>query len=370
MDLKMELGQDESEEDHHTRLRSHSELVHHTFEEPRTAPPIRNSHDGNWQPDHSKSDLTGTSSTITASSSLQVIPLTLSNLRKSAHDLIDQIWRLQQQADLPGWRRDNEFLVANHRPVISSVRSCLASIFKIHSETLNIWTHLIAFIGLITYYPALVKMAESRVISRYEKMTLDLHSAMGMLCFFFSTAFHVLECHSPVVHAVFCRLDHFGIAGFIWASKLAWIKSSSLNRDEYLDSTLIFGANLVCIISAVLQVSGFFSLPAQRSFRTSWFISSTAVFVLVPLAELLLNHGLKIAMEVVRIDLFLASLACTLVGCVFYLCHIPERLFPGSCDVFLQGHTLMHILVALMAFLQVYGFHQSAINREHWKLTQ
>ena len=53
---------------------------------------------------------------------------------------------------------------------------------------------------------------------------------------------------------VFCRLDHFGIAGFIWASKLAWIKSSSLNRDEYLDSTLIFGANLVCIISAVLQV--------------------------------------------------------------------------------------------------------------------
>ena len=50
------------------------------------------------------------------------------------------------------------------------------------------------------------------------------------------------------------RFDHFGIAGFLWSTKLAWIKSSSINRDPNLDATLIIGANVVCIISVMLQV--------------------------------------------------------------------------------------------------------------------
>jgi len=64
------------------------------------------------------------------SPSLKLIPTALAEMKKSAHELIEQLWRLQLHADLPGWRRDNEFLVANHRPVLSSVNDCVASIFK------------------------------------------------------------------------------------------------------------------------------------------------------------------------------------------------------------------------------------------------
>mgnify|MGYP002389972389 CR=1 FL=1 len=50
------------------------------------------------------------------------------------------------------WLGDNHFLLQKHRPPANSVRECLLSIASIHSETVNIWTHLIgALCVLLTY---------------------------------------------------------------------------------------------------------------------------------------------------------------------------------------------------------------------------
>lgn len=301
------------------------------------------------------------------SPSLNMIPVALAEMKKSAHEFIEKLWKLQLHADLPGWRRDNDYLVANHRPVLASVKECVASIFKFHSETLNIWTHLLGFLALIVYSAILIRDNDGKLLPNHEVAILNLHTFMGALCFLFSTTFHILECHSPFIHEMFCRLDHFGIAGLIWAAKLAWIKCSSLDRDSRIDSALIQGANVVSLTSVVLQFSGFLSRPSQRSFRTAWFIGTTALFVLFPLVDLVQNHGLNNAIEVARMDLFLLSIVSILVGCVFYVSHIPERFFPGQCDIFLQGHTLLHIFVNLTIFLQVYGFRESAVNREIWR---
>ena len=51
--------------------------------------------------------------------------------------------------------QDNDFLKKGHRPPLSSFRECFASIFRIHTETGNIWTHLLgvfAFLGLSLYF--------------------------------------------------------------------------------------------------------------------------------------------------------------------------------------------------------------------------
>ena len=44
---------------------------------------------------------------------------------------------------LPDWMKDNEYLTVGHRPELHSYRECFKSIFGMHSETGNIWTHLI-----------------------------------------------------------------------------------------------------------------------------------------------------------------------------------------------------------------------------------
>jgi len=44
---------------------------------------------------------------------------------------------------LPKWLRDNDFLVKGHRPPMNSYWKCFKSVFRVHTETGNIWTHLL-----------------------------------------------------------------------------------------------------------------------------------------------------------------------------------------------------------------------------------
>lgn len=45
----------------------------------------------------------------------------------------------------PGWVR------SYHRPPQASVSACVASVFQWNSETVNIWSHLLAFIGTVYF---------------------------------------------------------------------------------------------------------------------------------------------------------------------------------------------------------------------------
>lgn len=68
--------------------------------------------------------------------------------RKSgtAEDTVrEESWtqRLLHHDALPSYLRDNEFLHRSHRPQLNSFIECFKSIFRIHTETGNIWTHLL-----------------------------------------------------------------------------------------------------------------------------------------------------------------------------------------------------------------------------------
>jgi len=54
-----------------------------------------------------------------------------------------QRWLTVSYAGLPEWLRDNELIETGHRPQLNNFFTCLASVFRVHSETGNIWTHLI-----------------------------------------------------------------------------------------------------------------------------------------------------------------------------------------------------------------------------------
>jgi hypothetical protein len=52
-------------------------------------------------------------------------------------------WTVQTFDQLPDWLKDNEYLLTGHRPPLPSVSECFKSIWSLHTETGNIWTHLI-----------------------------------------------------------------------------------------------------------------------------------------------------------------------------------------------------------------------------------
>ena len=52
-------------------------------------------------------------------------------------------WTVVHHNHLPKWLRDNDFLICGHRPPLNSFLACFKSIFRVHTETGNIWTHLL-----------------------------------------------------------------------------------------------------------------------------------------------------------------------------------------------------------------------------------
>jgi len=66
-----------------------------------------------------------------------------SNSDTPTKDKSSLTYNLVSYTSLPLFLNDNEFLLHGHRPVLNSATECLKSVFRIHTETWNIWTHLL-----------------------------------------------------------------------------------------------------------------------------------------------------------------------------------------------------------------------------------
>lgn len=60
---------------------------------------------------------------------------------KTVTNAKDTVWKVCHYRHLPNWMQDNEYLHQGHRPPLPSFWECTKSIFRIHTETGNIWTH-------------------------------------------------------------------------------------------------------------------------------------------------------------------------------------------------------------------------------------
>ena len=106
-------------------------------------------------------------------------------MKRSILSYCQSIWdgRLFKFNDLPEWMKDNEYITDMHRPQIKNIVSCLRSIFSIHAETGNIWTHLIGalvFLCLIIY--TLSRSSEDFVNPFWEKFVYTTFLASAFLC--------------------------------------------------------------------------------------------------------------------------------------------------------------------------------------------
>ena len=107
----------------------------------------------------------------------------------------------------------------------------------------------------------------------------------------------------------------------------------------YVTSLTLMGASVVSVAHP------YFQKPSFKHMRTALLIL-TGGYGLVPLA-----HWCSIITAELR-DLilppFLMMFILYGVGCVFFLCHIPERFFPGRFDILLHSHQWWHLAVVCM----------------------
>lgn len=269
-------------------------------------------------------------------------------------------WTVVHHNHLPKWLRDNDFLIKGHRPPLNSFWACFKSIFRIHTETGNIWTHLlgfIAFIGVTTYFLT----RPSLEIQWQEKAVFSAFFAGAILCLGFSFLFHTVFCHSEKVGRLFNKLDYCGIALLTMGSFVPWLYYSFYCRLEpkitYL--ALIFVLGTGCIVVSMWDK---FAQPKFRPVRAGMFIG-LGLSGVIPAMHYVITDGFYEAIEYAALGWLVLMAILYITGAVIYAVRIPERIWPGKFDIWFQSHQIFHMFVIAAAFVHYHGISEIATYR-------
>ncbi|CAF2405481.1 unnamed protein product [Rotaria sp. Silwood2] len=266
---------------------------------------------------------------------------------------------------LPEWLGDNHFLLQKHRQPTNSVRECLISIASIHSETINIWTHLIgAFCISVTYILFLLDNYQQMDMSDIISFSVFFISAI--LCLTFSTLLHIFINYSPRVLVTVSKLDYMGrltrqtTYGLFYIGINILIFGSMVPVIHYLfycyfqlKTIYISILFILSIASMIGTSSAACSKPRYRPFKAILFIA-LGLYGVAPATHACILHGLSRMFEMGF--LYLCIMAVTYIaGGIVYAIRIPERYFPGRFDIVGQSHQILHISVIVAVYLHFYG---------------
>ncbi|CAM0871709.1 unnamed protein product [Alopecurus aequalis] len=305
---------------------------------------------------------------------------------------------------LPEFLKHNEFVLDYYRSEWP-VKQALLSVFALHNETINVWTHLIGFFVFLalTVCAATMVPKEASVATSAGHLTngtvnpttlmasyrthgaavamqavmcpnvsvsvetelaaaASLSTSAGhpvtrwpfysylcgaMFCLLMSSGCHLLSCHSEHACYVLLRLDYAGITGLIVTSFYPLVYYTFLcdpfYRNLYLGAITVFGVAAVAV--SMLSV---FEAPELRWARAALF-ACMATSGLVPIVHKLLLFGAR-PEAVLTTTYEVAMGAFYLAGLVVYGARVPERWMPGRFDLFGHSHQLFHALVIAGAY--------------------
>ena len=283
----------------------------------------------------------------------------IQNITHIPEKIAHMAWKRMRFESLPSWMKDNQYLQAHYRPPMYSIRGCVKSMFRLHTETWNIWTHLLGFVlfiflsvGMFVSRDYITQFFEENVIISElpweEQLVLALFFIGAMTCLFCSTAFHTLCNHSEHMHKVTSRLDYSGIAILITGSSIPAYYYAFYCITVYRYLHII---TLVVLCGACLYVSfgKKFGQPGYHRLRCAVFVSF-GLYGCVPSGHLMFLKGLEEPNFTYLMGLIIMALLY-LFGAALYVLRIPERFKPGAFDIWAHSHQLFHLCVVAAALV-------------------
>ena len=271
------------------------------------------------------------------------------------HNLLDNLEYLNYD-ELPEWYKDNKFIITKYRDLNKSYMYYVKSIFKIHNETMNIWTHLLGsvmfiFIGFYSNF----NFNLTEYWSQY--FCINFYILSIFMTFLFSSLMHIFYPKNMTVCKNLQKLDYIGINIQIFSSMATFIYYAFYCEKEiqiiYYILILLTG-----IINTIIT-----TLNVLTEFRYRWvrlisFIISIFLFLIPIIHRVLLinNNILEKNSFTEELIYFTISSIIFMSALLIFVFRIPEKFSPGLFDVCFHSHQLFHILAVLGSFILYMGF--------------
>lgn len=228
----------------------------------------------------------------------------------------------------------------------TSYMASIASITRLHFETLNIWSHLL---GTVWFCSSLVCFAADTDSLTQDAAAVLLYLGGTSLCFASSTLYHIFADHA---HASWWQLvDHLGIVGAIWASSISFalVSFDCRGGERWMFVVLVSSAAALCLRQLVRIHSH--SLRARRM-RLNTHIVLGALAILPALRAWHLRsegHSAELLEEFGW--LFLTNI----VGGGIYASHLLDKAVGMDMGMPDASHHVMHVLTVAGAWVYERG---------------
>ncbi|MCJ1431235.1 hypothetical protein MMC27_000586 [Xylographa pallens] len=244
---------------------------------------------------------------------------------------IHAIQSLLSFEDLPQWMQGDPYIRRGYRKQASSLTECYGSLFYLHNESVNIWSHLLAGV----FFFALLLTADYSIfrtvpkISVSDAVAVQVYLAGATGCLFLSAFYHCTTSHSHEISRRYLKLDYLGIVLNITSTSIS-AAYFGLDGDECLKAIYIS-------ITAVCGATTFwFVLDPDIDGHNAAFWRALVFIALgcsgfAPIVHMFVRDGLQ-GLSNFPMSYICASSMLYLTGTAIYVTRSPEKRWPGLFD--------------------------------------
>ncbi|XP_064425699.1 progestin and adipoQ receptor family member 4 isoform X1 [Latimeria chalumnae] len=239
--------------------------------------------------------------------------------------------RLLDWASSPPYLQFNKFVLTGYRPACT-VQECLRSLFYLHNELGNIYTHGIPLLCFLFLLPLNIPWGQISVT-----WLAVVHYLACISPQLGSVLYHLFMNHeggAPIYHTLLtldmcgvCMVNTLGAMPIIYCSLLCYPTTRHI---ALLGYTLLSSYAIFCAVTAQSNVTRLQSFAGQAFFRFLFFF----------LRWYDTGYGSPTSLRN-----FLIMDALALLGGIINVARIPERWKPGKFDYWFNSHQIMHVLV-------------------------
>ncbi|KAK0620449.1 hemolysin-III channel protein-like protein Izh2 [Immersiella caudata] len=265
----------------------------------------------------------------------------LKSFENEAIQVLDQLVDIH---NLPVWMQKEAHILRGYRPEFKSFRRCYHSLWYMHNETVNIWSHLLigsCFFSLLVW-TGLPESHGGFNFADGDIRALQFYLLGTAVCLYFSASYHCLSCHSEHVAKNCLKLDLLGIVTGTTATSVSATYFGLSRHDPQLTSTYITLILLCAVATFWAVIDPTMHTQSAAPLRAAIFVGLGACGYL-PILHAAVSD--RLSLEHYSLPHLAVTTLAFCLGTALYVVRVPESWWPGTFDIWGASHQVFHILV-------------------------
>ena len=254
--------------------------------------------------------------------------------------------------EIPDYRKDNIYIHRGYHPTTRTWSETLQLLFTLHTETINIWSHML---GIFLFCGYLLDSLFNDDAKYY--WVGILYDLAALMVFTNSTAYHLFHICSENSYKKHLCLDHCGITFYGYAVHTNWVYHGLFGGNQ-LFYVFSFVQNIYIAMAIIFSYKSVYCCVFKS---VDWKFNERirCGVTLVHQLGVMLTIFYQFHVGGISMECWIGNLIAYApfgIGFIIYAIKFPEVVWPGRFDLYFNSHQILHFLILLATVLMRHFF--------------